>query len=209
VAEVSKDAALFIAVSWQARGRALQRETPDKVGLQLCNSIVLTAFAAYYVEASLTKVIAYLGKTREMMQFLNPRNSRSYHPGLEHKLAWFYNEFIARDKARDKRHLLEGAASKRTHRRLARRFPGYAVLRGFRNATAHGKVSRVATSLKDVLDLRDKAKAIVEDLREVTEKKKCKVAPRRYGYKDAVAHYLGIPVEEMTEVRLGKAYPSS
>lgn len=61
-----------------------------------------------------------------MRTFSNPK-----YPGLQDKLAWYYNE------AANKKDLYRKGVS----RRLRRRFPGFAKLYRFRNDLSHGVVN--------------------------------------------------------------------
>ena len=72
---------------WQALNRAL-REGPESLRTNCC---VVILFAGFYLEANLNYIAERLHMTHQMRAFLNQR-----HPGLQDKLAWFYNEFVAR-----------------------------------------------------------------------------------------------------------------
>jgi hypothetical protein len=86
--EAGRHAPILIATSWQALGRAVN-EGPDTL---LCNCTVVVLFAGFYVEANLNHIVQALRLRGRLKTFTNGKN----HPGLQDKLAWFYNEFIAR-----------------------------------------------------------------------------------------------------------------
>lgn len=142
---------ILIAISWQALNRALSGDART----QLCDNTVVILFAGFYVEANLNDVVQRLGRKADMLAFLQ----RPY-PGLQDKLAWFYNEYVARSKARNRAELYRrGIPSK-----LRRRFPGFAELYRFRNDLAHGVVNSSAKSLQTTQRVRQQAKDIVKSL---------------------------------------------
>ena len=151
MAEGSKDAAILIATSWQALGCAIQPNSPTKI----CDSTVVTLFASFFIEANLNYIIDQLGMTKEMVAFLNKK-----YPGLQDKLAWFYNYYVAKVKAKNKSELL----SKKSLLKLRRRYPGFATLYRFRNDLTHGVINHTARSLPKVSRLRQQAKDIVDHL---------------------------------------------
>jgi len=147
----STDAAtILIATSWQALGRA---ETGDRRA-SICNCTVLIVFAAFFLEANLNHVIRSMGKREEMRNFLKIKK-RKAQPGLQDKLAWFYNAYIARSKTTNKKEL---------YRRMRRKWRGFNQLYEFRNKVAHGEVDRSMANLGDAKRLRALAKAIVTEL---------------------------------------------
>ena len=144
--EVSPDASLMIATSWQALGRA---ELGDERAA-ICNCTVIIVFAGFFMEANLNHIIDSMNKTEDVKRFLNAKN-----PGMQGKLAWFYNECVARKKATNK---------KKLNRRLRRKFPGFAEICQFRNKVSHGIIDRSSANLKDARRLRQNAKDIVAEL---------------------------------------------
>jgi hypothetical protein len=86
--------------------------------------------------------------------------SNHKYPGLQDKLAWYYNEYVARTKAANKKDLYRKGVS----RRLRRRFPGFAKLYRFRNDLSHGVLNPSAESLAEAQRLRKQAKRVVEAL---------------------------------------------
>lgn len=82
------------------------------------------------------------------------------HPGLQDKLAWFYNDFISPVPAPD----LRAARTRGINRKVRRRFRGFAELYRFRNDISHGVVNRSGRSLPRAAALRQQAKDIVSAL---------------------------------------------
>jgi hypothetical protein len=155
MAEGSKDAMILITTSWQALGRA-SLDIPETT---ICDCTVVTLFASFFIEANLNYIVEKLHMKKEMISFLN--NNR--YPGLQDKLAWFYNKFIARVKAKTKKELFDkGIKSK-----LRKRYTGFATLYRFRNDLSHGVINDTARSLPKVVELRQQAKDMVDDLFDV------------------------------------------
>ena len=155
MAEGSKDAMILITTSWQALGRAHQGNPATTI----CDCTVVTLFAGFFVEANLNYIVEKLHLKNEMIVFLN--NNRF--PGLQDKLAWFYNKFIARGKAKNKKELFD----KGIRAKLRKRYPGFATLYRFRNDLSHGVINDTARSFSKVAVLRQQAKNIVDDLFDV------------------------------------------
>jgi hypothetical protein len=152
MAEDSKDAMILITTSWQALGRANQGN-PATI---ICDCTVVTLFAGFFVEANLNYIVEKLHLKKEMIAFLN--NNRF--PGLQDKLAWFYNKFIAKVKAKTKKELFDRGIKAK----LRKRYPGFATLYRFRNDLSHGVINDTAKSFPKVVELRQQAKGIVDDL---------------------------------------------
>jgi hypothetical protein len=150
--EAGRHAPILIATSWQALGRALH-EGPDT---RTCNCTVVVLFAGFYVEANLNHIIRVLRRRARLNAFMNGKT----HPGLQDKLAWFYNDFIARTPATD----LRAAKRLGVYRRLRRRFPGFAELYRFRNDISHGVINKNGRSLANAQRLRQQAKNLVNGL---------------------------------------------
>ena len=81
MAEGTKDAMILISTSWQALGRASQRN-PETL---ICDCTVVTLFASFFIEANLNYIIEKLNMKKEMIKFLN----NNQYPGLQDKLGWF------------------------------------------------------------------------------------------------------------------------
>ena len=112
MAEGSIDAMILISTSWQALRRA---ELGDE-STMVCNCTVILVFASFFIEANLNQIIEKMGMEKEMIDFLG-----NEHPGLQEKLAWFYNKFVARDKAATKKQF----KSKKIYRKIRRKFTGF------------------------------------------------------------------------------------
>jgi hypothetical protein len=139
--EGSKDAAILIAISYQALSRQLSSQDPRT---QKANCTVTLLFAGFYIEATLDYIVAEMNMKPQMMSFLNPSGSGNYYPGLQPKLAWLYNEFVATKKASSKSEF----AQFDMYRKIRRKFPGFADLYRFRNDVSHGRINRLADSLQ-------------------------------------------------------------
>src|SRR6185369_4142136 len=141
---------------------------------QECDCAVVVVFAGFYLEADLNDLIHRLGRESDMRTFLNRR-----YPGLQDKLAWFYNEYVARSKAKTRQELFKGGIDQK----LRRRFPGFAELYRFRNDIAHGIVNPTAKSLHKTQHLRKQAKAISKSLFEIAAAHGYKLKPSTDYYK--------------------------
>lgn len=106
-----------------------------------------------------------------MLSFVDPRRRRN--PGLQDKLAWFYNEYVARSKTTNR----ETLYNRGIKAKLRRRFPGFAELYRFRNDVAHGVVNSNAKSLQKTRTLRQQAKDISKALFEIAVAQGHNVAP--------------------------------
>lgn len=149
--EGSIDAIVLISTSWQALKRAEQGDEST----MMCNCTVVIVFACFFIEANLNQIIAKLGMTEEMIRFLYNK-----YPGLQDKLAWFYNKYVARDKATNKKQF----KAKKIYRKMRRKFPGFSKIYNFRNNISHGVIDQSLANLKDAEKLRIKAKEIVDNL---------------------------------------------
>lgn len=170
--EGSIDATILLATSWQALKRA--KDGDDRT--MLCNCTVVVVFAAFFIEANLNHIIEEMGKTDEMYLFLGNQNA-----GLQHKLAWFYNCFVARQKAATKNAMYQN----RIVAKLRRKFPGFNEIYNFRNNISHGIIDRRTANLKNAKRLRGKAKAIVNTLFEIAAKAGYDI-PRSITYEFAI-----------------------
>lgn len=157
--EAGRHAPILIATSWQALGRAVN-EGPDTL---ICNCTVVVLFAGFYVEANLNHIVDRLRLRGRLTAFANGKR----HAGLQDKLAWFYNDFVARTAAPD----LRTAKRHGIYRKIRRRFPGFAQLYRFRNDISHGVINKSGRSLARAQRLRGQAKGIVSDLFAVLERR--------------------------------------
>lgn len=155
--EGSREAAILIATSWQA----LNRATQGKEETQLCDCTIVILFAGFFIESNLNDIIDRLGRTSDMKNFL-----KNDYPGLQDKLAWYYNEYVARKKAGSKK----AFKNQKTYQKIRQKFPGFAEIYRFRNDISHGVINNVANSLEKTKILRQQAKDIVETLFEIADK---------------------------------------
>ena len=155
--EAGRHAPILIATSWQALGRVAS-DGPDA---RISNCTIVVLFAGFYVEAYLNHIVRVLKKRKRFAAFMGRRK----HPGLNDKLAWFYNDFISLHPAQD----LDAARRHGIDRLVRRRFLGFAELYQFRNAISHGMVNHSGRSAAEAQQLREQAKTIVSDLLAVLE----------------------------------------
>ncbi|MDO8303514.1 MAG: hypothetical protein Q7T18_09755, partial [Sedimentisphaerales bacterium] len=131
------------------RARSLNERT------LICDCTAVIVFAAFFIEANLNHIIESSKKSAEMKRFLNVR-----YPGLQDKLGWFYNNFVARLKATNRRDMYDfGIEGK-----LRKKFPGFEKIYEFRNSISHGVIDRNLANLQDAESLRLQAKMIVDEL---------------------------------------------
>lgn len=174
--EISNNAAILIATSFQALNRA---KTHDKA-TTLCNCTIAILFASFFIEENLDVIIKKMKKDREMEIFLNKRKGE--HPGLLDKIGWFYNYSISSHKVDDKNSLF----TQKLMGKLEKQFPGFRRIYQFRNNVAHGKINR-RISLEDAKKLRMQAKSIVDTLLSTALELGCYI-PREVTYTMAIAN---------------------
>jgi hypothetical protein len=150
--EAGRHAPILIATSWQALGRA-QYEGQDRL---VCNCTVVVLFAGFYVEANLNHIVRVLRLRNRMKTFTHGNK----YPGLQDKLAWFYNDFVSPNRAPD----LRTAKQQGIYRKIRHRFPGFSRLYRFRNDISHGVINSSGRSLAEAQRLRQQAKDIMSDL---------------------------------------------
>ena len=168
--EAGKHAPVLIAISHQAREQ--QIASGDPLTLR-ANCTIIIVFAAFYIEATVNAIVDQMDVRPKMESFLNPENNKYAHPGMQAKLAWFYNEFVATEKAADKSEL----GKMGIYDQLEPKFPGYAEIRDFRNDVSHGKIGPAADDLAKALALREQAKAIRAELYAIGKRHDPKVDP--------------------------------
>jgi len=166
---------MLIAISYQALNRAFTTSPNTRVS----DCTVLILFAGIYVEATLNYIIDQMGETARMKAFFKPR-----HPGLHNKLAWVYNEHVAKKKASSRSLLYTNTLDAK----LTRRFPGFGRLHRFRNDISHGEINRSARSFAHAQKIRRQAKDIVSELYAISSRAGFKMK-RLKTYDDAVRHY--------------------
>jgi len=120
--EVTPDATLMIATSWQALGRA---KTGDERTM-ICNCTVIIVFAGFFIEANISHIIEVINKTEELHEYAGTKR-----PGIQDKLAWFYNSYISESKNKDKA---------KVYPKLRDAFPEFGEIYNFRNKVAHGEI---------------------------------------------------------------------
>jgi hypothetical protein len=173
MAEGSKDAMILITTSYQA----LSRASFGHPATIICDSTVTTLFASFFIEANLNYIVDKLHLKKEMIAFLDNKQ----YPGLQYKLAWFYNKFIAKVKAKTRKELFDNEIESK----LRRRYPGFATLYRFRNDLSHGVINDTARSFPKVVKLRQQAKDIVDDLFNVVSRAGYSI-PRDVTYQKAI-----------------------
>jgi len=176
MAEISNNAAILIATSFQA----LNRAKTDNKTTRLCNCTVTILFASFFIEENLDVIIKKMKKDHEMKTFFNKKKGE--HPGLLDKIAWFYNYFVSKNKANNQNLLLKN----KVMGKLEKSFPGFRRIYQFRNDVAHGKINR-RISLEDTERLRIQAKSIVDSLLKIASEAGYEI-PREFTYYTAIAN---------------------
>lgn len=161
--EVSKDASLLIATSYQALKRA---EQGDK-STEITNCVVVILFAGFFIEENLNVIIKEMKKFNEMKKFLGGKE----HPGLLDKMAWYYNAYVASATAKNRKDLFAKDFTGKLFilDKLEDKFPGFKDIYTFRNDTAHGTINNLA-NIENANKLRKQAKVIVDELFEISAK---------------------------------------
>ena len=167
--EGSEDATILIAISWQSLIRA---KSGDEHAM-ICDCIVVVVFAGFFIEANLNHILEKMGKIEEMNRFLG-----NHYPGLQDKLAWFYNCYIAKSKSNNKKQL---------YQKLRRKFPGFNEIYQFRNNISHGIIDSSVANLKDAERLRIQAKTIVDELFKIANRAGYAI-PRTTTYRDVITN---------------------
>jgi len=173
MAEGSRHAAILIATSYQALNRAVRGSSQTL----FADCTVMVLFASLYVEATVNHIVEHIGKANQMTAFLN----RPF-PGMQDKIGWFYNEFVARSKAKTRKQMYDNGIEVK----LRRKFPGFAQLYRFRNSISHGEIHPLAASLRTALHLRQRAKDLATDLYDIAADAG-HPAPRLITYRQAIA----------------------
>jgi len=174
MAEISNNAAILIATSFQA----LNRAKIDNKDTMLCNCTITILFASFFIEESLDVIIKKMKKERDMKTFLNKQKGE--HLGLLDKMAWYYNNYVSHIRIEDKNLLVNN----KLLGKLEKSFPGFRRIYKFRNDVAHGKINR-RISLKETEQLRIQAKSIVDELLKISERAGCEI-PREITYYMAI-----------------------
>ena len=186
MSEGSKDAAILIAVSYQA----LMRAKTDNGERRFTDCTVLILFAGFYIEATLNYIFETTGKDITSFPLRADNNNGRINCGLNDKLIYFYNEFV---KDREATNWQELRFLSRTWQ-VEHTFPGLRALIDFRNTISHGEISMDAMSIGYAMEMRQRAKEIVNQLYQITEAKGFKIE-RLTTYKKAIAA-IKEPIQE-------------
>jgi len=164
--EVTPDASLIIAISWQALTRAQSRNEETRIA----DCTVVIVFAAFFIEATLNH---FIDKAKERGGAADPPGE---YDGLHKKISWVYNFFVADTPIAD-------AALLAT--KLEEQFPGFDAIRRFRNGVSHGRIDRSAASIENAKHLRAAAKVIVNRLLEIARDNNIEIE-REVDYRRAI-----------------------
>ena len=184
--EISDNAAIFIATSFQAYKRA---EIGDSATI-ICNCTVSLVFAGFYLEENLDMIIRCLKKDDEIRKYFGYKESKPV--GMLYKLAWFYNSYVSKPSIPKDALLRKSETGKYLIlSKLNEKFPGFERLYQFRNDIAHGKINRFA-NFKDTHVLRQQAKDIVSELIKIANQHVDKPIFRMTTYFDAISDFCRI-----------------
>lgn len=177
--EGTSDAAILIATSFQALNRVIQ-DNPETV---VCDSTVVILFSAFFIEANLNYIIHALNQEEEMLDFLYGKGRRGdKHPGLQHKLKWFYSKFVDPSFLDKENKVQESEIIEK----LETTFPGLKKIYEFRNKISHGKIVLSFANRKDAEEMRQQAKNIVDKLYNIVSPKTGLEISRDITYKNAI-----------------------
>jgi hypothetical protein len=181
--ESTGDAAILIAISHQAHDRA---KVGDKFTI-LCDCTVMVVFAGFFIEANFNHLIDVMGKEQEMLSFWGRKKVRDV--GLQNKLAWFYNSYVAERKISLKNVPKEEKEKLKNdlYENLYAKFPGFHEIYNFRNNISHGNIDKSIANLVSAERLRKQTKDIVDELFNLAEQATGQPIPRTTNYYDAIA----------------------
>lgn len=145
--EGSIDATNLIAARWQA----LKRAKGGDERTMITNCTIIIVLASFFTEANLNHIINEIKKDGDLHSFMGR------HPGLQDKLAWFYNNDVAKSKADNKRQLFNNGIVKK----LKRIFPGYDKIYQFRNNISHSVIDRSIANLEDAKNFECKLRLLL------------------------------------------------
>jgi len=182
MAEGTPDAMILISISWQALKRLELGQVLKGLGrgfeeTEVCDCAIVLLFAGFFIEANLNYIIEELNQANQMKKFLNNKK----YPGLQDKLAWFYNEYVSRVKEDN---LAEN--KKELYKKLRRKFRGFSKIYKFRNDISHGVVDKSVTNPECAKILRQQAKIMVEKLFEIVKNKTGHDLQRNTDYQTAI-----------------------
>jgi hypothetical protein len=180
MAEVSDNAAIFIATSFQAMEQAKFGIPRDSVTVNLMIALV---FLGFYLEENLDVIITRVNRDGELREFFNDKKGKKNF-GLLNKFGWFYNSYIAPSKLEKSSNLFMDDLVTN----LEARFPGFEKIYTFRNPVSHGKIQH-SLSIPDVYTLRERAKAITSELLEIVNHKEEVLIEKNINYKDAFINF--------------------
>ena len=180
MAEVSDNAAIFIATSFQAMERAKIGIPPDA---ETVNLMIALVFLGFYLEENLDVIIIKLNKDNDLKEFFNNKNGNKKF-GLLDKFGWFYNSYLASYKLEKSNKLF----MKDLVKNLDARFPSFKKIYTFRNPVSHGKIEH-SLSISGVNALRERAKAITNELLEIVAQKEGVVIDKNISFKDAIINF--------------------
>jgi hypothetical protein len=180
MAEVSDNASIFIATSFQAMERAKLGIPPDSVTVNLMIALV---FLGFYLEENLDVIITRVNKGGELREFFSDKEGKKKF-GLLNKFGWFYNSYIAPYKLEKSNRLFMDDLVKN----LEASFPGFEKIYAFRNPVSHGKILH-SLSIPYVYELRERAKAITCELLEIVYQKEGVEIEKIVNYKDAFINF--------------------
>ncbi|HAX70875.1 MAG TPA: hypothetical protein DCY14_14780 [Anaerolineae bacterium] len=175
--EVSKDAAILIATSYQA----LKRVEKGEKSTEIANCVVVILFAGFFIEENLNVIIKKMKMNEEMRVFLNGKE----HPGLLDKIAWFYNQYVSSERFSSKKELFKKDLNGNPLilNKLEKRFPGIKEIIEYRNKIAHGEIKTV--NITKAKKLREQAKIITDELFDLAKQNGFDI-PRNITYKSAI-----------------------
>jgi len=156
--EATYDATFLVTISHQAMQRACDGDQLT----QPFDCIVVIIFAGFYIEANLNYIIKNIGRNKDLYKYFNRQNL-----GLGQKLAWFYNEYIARKKAEKVEDL--GKNGLNIYRKMSKKFHGIGEIRRYRNLISHGKVDTIGLNILTADHLRQRAIDITNDLYKIAK----------------------------------------
>jgi len=175
MAEVNADAMTLITISWRALNRAKHHYNQGELGGILCDSTIMILFASIFIEANLNYIIDALGFNDRIRVTLGPN------AGLQLKLSWIYNEFIAGKKVMT----WNKSSKKDTEIKLYEEFPGYREIHSFRNEISHGYIDPSVANLEKAEIIRQQAKSIVDQIFTAIKKNGFEI-PRITTYNDVI-----------------------
>lgn len=149
--EVSENAAILLAISWQA----FDRIKSDSFDRKVCDSVVAIVFSCFYMEESFNVIIDEVVKENYSLKKPS-RNS-----GMLKKCLWLFNELFL-----DKEQRLDDPYKKTNNEfdlllLLIEEFPEFLKLTRLRNYISHGEVYEIVPYLDEISNLRQSSKDII------------------------------------------------